>query len=95
MAAQTSSFVAAALLVTVVLIRAGVVTLPLTAVTTVPPTLAHVALLAISPLTASVVPMARSVLTLATVIAALWEAGVETRPSIVVLVARRASATVH
>ena len=93
-AAQTNSFVVVAPLVTVVLLRAGVVTLPPTVVTTVPPTLALVVLQATSLLTASVEQMARSVLTLAMAIAALRAAGVETRLSIAVLVASRASATV-
>ena len=93
-AAQTNSFVVVAPLVTVVLPRAGVVTLPPTAVITVLPTSAHVALLAISPLTVSVVQMAKYVSTPATVTAALWAAGVEVTPSIAVLVVRRVSATV-
>ena len=95
MEARTSSFVVTAPLETAVPLRAGAVTLPPTAAITVPPTLAHVALPAISPLTVSVVPTARSVLTPATVTAALWAAGAEVTPSIAVLVVRMVLATAH
>lgn len=60
-AAQTSSFVVEVPLVTAVPPKAGVVTLPPTAVTSAPLTLESVALLATSPSTASaVLPMVRS-----------------------------------
>jgi hypothetical protein len=76
-AAQTSSFVVEVPLVTAVPPKAGVVTLPPTAVTCVPLTLERVALLATSPLTANVVlPMARSASTLVTETAVLLIAGV-------------------
>jgi hypothetical protein len=91
--AQTSSFVVEVPLVTAVPPKAGVVRLPLTAVTCAILHLEHVALPATSPLTDSVVlPMARSALTLDSETAVLLVAGVVPTP-IVALDARRALAT--
>jgi hypothetical protein len=93
-AAQTSSFVVEVPLVTAVPPKAGVVTLPPTVVTCVPLTLESVALLATSPLTASVaLPVERSASTLATETVVLLMAGVVLRLLIAVPDARRVLAT--